>query len=210
MSSHIRDGQPPESKLGSDEAVFPIAGEGDQNGSDTSVEMASREATRIRVLIGKVLFCYAAGQTRRWHAMEHMIRQETIAAHTWNVLMWIMLLHPEPSKNLLFAALVHDVAEHVAGDMPRWTKERLGGALERLEANVLDSKGLLVDLDEPDHEWLRAVDLFDAWMFLRQNLIAGNRLPDVMESYQRATRALSNMTGPKEVLEVFNALRWEK
>jgi 5'-deoxynucleotidase YfbR-like HD superfamily hydrolase len=104
--------------------------------------------------------------------------------------------------------MVHDAAEHFTGDMPRWTKQQKGlrGILSELEAEVLESKQLLCDLDEPDTLWLEAADLLDAWLFLRQNVLAGNRL--MQPDYERATRTLRTMDCPIEIRNVFEFLLW--
>jgi 5'-deoxynucleotidase YfbR-like HD superfamily hydrolase len=155
------------------------------------------------------MFCYSAGQTRRWHTRDHVIRTETIAAHSWNTTMWILLLHPSPSKNLIFASMVHDVPEHLTGDVPRWAKEEsqwLRDLLENLEDKILAAKDLQCDLEEDDAKWLKAVDLFDAWLFIRQNILAGNRL--MMDAWQRSTKALNEMPLPPELAEVYEDIKW--
>lgn len=164
--------------------------------------------SRRRILVERLMFCYSAGQTRRWHTRDHMIRDETIAAHSWNVTMWIMLLHPEPGKNLIMAALVHDLPEHITGDLPRWAKEnlKLNIALQEMESKIYAQYDLNCDIDENERKWLKAVDLFDAWMFIRQNILAGNRL--ALDAYHRSTAAMDAMDLPSELAEVYDAIKW--
>lgn len=207
MSSHIRDGRPTEPELGSHETVRdgesvhrPDRDEG------MAMALAEAERSRIRILVDRAMFCYHAGQTRRWHSIGHVIREETVAAHTWNVLAWLILLHPAPSMNLIKAAIFHDAAEHITGDMPRWVKKKVPG-LDQLEAEILDNKGLLFKLNEDEHRWMAAVDLFDAWMFLRQNILAGNRL--IVDSFQKASAAINIMDLPVPLRELYDALKWE-
>lgn len=208
MSNPVRDRSPAQSELGLYEESVGKSGRSDKGKGDEGLGMVSGQTDRLRILVEKLMFVYGAGQTRRWHAMQHVIRTETVAAHTWNVVMWIIILHPNPSMGLLRAALVHDIAEFVTGDMPRWIKEKAGvrEMMHTLEDEVLAGQGLAVDITVEDQQWLDAVDLFDAWLFLRQNLLAGNRL--VTDSYQRATNRLKTMTEPKEVHEVFLFLQW--
>jgi hypothetical protein len=173
------------------------------------VDSEGEERSRKRVLVDRVMFCYNAGQTRRWHTRDHVIRTETIAAHSWNTTMWILLLHPSPSKNLIFASMVHDVPEHLTGDLPRWAKEEsptLANLLNVIEDEILEQQGLQCDLEPDDAKWLKAVDLFDAWLFIRQNILAGNRL--MMDGWQRSTKALNEMALPPELAEVYDAIKW--
>jgi len=173
------------------------------------VDSEGEERSRKRVLVDRVMFCYSAGQTRRWHTRDHVIRTETIAAHSWNTTMWILLLHPSPSKNLIFASMVHDVPEHLTGDLPRWAKEgspTLASLLEVIEDEILEHQGLQCDLEPDDAKWLKAVDLFDAWLFIRQNILAGNRL--MMDAWQRSSKAMNEMALPPELAEVYDAIKW--
>jgi HD domain-containing protein len=212
MSDTVRDGQSTEPKLGpGDEDIRKPAGD-NREACDESVAMASREEARVRLSVERLMFCYNAGQVRRWHARTHVIRQETIASHTWSVVMLILLLHPNPSKELIYAAMVHDVPEFVTGDIPRWFKDYEGvrNLISAAEEGILSKYALWheQDLVPEDLDWLKAADLFDAWMFLRQNLLAGNQL--VTDSYHRATAAMLNLQGPNEILEVFYVLKAEK
>jgi hypothetical protein len=175
---------------------------------DTRPNSEEAERSRRRVLVDRMMFCYGAGQVKRWHTRDYMIREESVAAHSWNVAMWIMLLHPEPGKALVHAALVHDVAEKMTGDMPRWAKQdpAVGGLFDELEYKVLESKGLQFDLEEDDLVWLKAVDCFDAWMFLRQNVLAGNKL--ALDGYTRTTAELNSLKLPAPLQEAYDAIRW--
>jgi 5'-deoxynucleotidase YfbR-like HD superfamily hydrolase len=211
MSGNLRDGQSPEPKLGSNNSDLSQCRIGDESNSSEGMEMASREETRVRFLVDRLMFCYNAGQVRRWHARTHVIREETIAAHTWNVVMIILLLHPNPGKQLILAAMVHDVPEYVTGDIPRWFKDYPGvrEIIDAAEGGILSTHELWNenDLDEQDMRWLKAADLFDAWIFLRQNLLAGNQL--VRKSYHKATMKMREITLPSEVREVFQVLMQE-
>ena len=127
----------------------------------------------------RVWFAYMAGQVRRWHNNPHIIRQQDVIQHSGGMATWISLLHPDPSVKLLKAALHHDLPELVTGDMPGWAKRNnpeLETLLQRLEDKVND-KFLLVteaDLTEEEIRWLRSCDLFDAWLFALQNVVASN------------------------------------
>ena len=52
---------------------------------------------------------YRAGYTRRWHTTSYL--DQSVAEHSWGVALIIMQNHPNPSANLLKAALLHDLHE---------------------------------------------------------------------------------------------------
>lgn len=129
----------------------------------------------------RVVFAYAAGHVRRWHAFGHIIRQQNVLEHSGGVVLWITLLHPDPSANLLKAAAVHDLGEIVTGDMPGNMKrkyEELGTLLNKVEGEVLLKYGLNneLSLNPEEKHWIDSADVFDAWMFLLHNLLADNHM----------------------------------
>jgi len=129
----------------------------------------------------RAIFAYAAGQVKRWHTATHVFRQQNVMEHSGGVAMWITLFHPNPSAQLLKAALVHDLGELKTGDMPRWAKQmnpEIEVLLNRLEETVLDIHGLndwIDGLPDDEKQWLHGADLFDAFMFLLHNAAAGNQ-----------------------------------
>ena len=61
---------------------------------------------------------HATGQTVRYHTNPVMSRlHQTDADHSWGVAMIILSLHPNPSRNLVAQAVVHDCGEKWAGDL---------------------------------------------------------------------------------------------
>lgn len=66
-----------------------------------------------------------AGAVRRYHT-ETVIKEETVAEHTFNVLNLVMALtQGHASRELILAALFHDMGEHKVGDLPAPTKRGL-------------------------------------------------------------------------------------
>jgi 5'-deoxynucleotidase YfbR-like HD superfamily hydrolase len=161
---------------------------------------------RTKFLARRVLFCYDAGQVRRWHTKGYVIREDNVAAHSWGVVMWILMLHPNPSTSLLRAAATHDVPEFLTGDMPRWAKQenpKLKQELDLAEAAISKEWGFITEenLTLDDRQWLKAADLFDAWMFIRQNLLAGNL--HLKDSYWKALHEFDNVNVPEEIERVY-------
>jgi hypothetical protein len=131
----------------------------------------------------KILYAYAAGHVRRWHAFQHTFpfKQENVAEHSHGVATIISLLHPDPSAKLLMAALHHDIPELKIGDTPRYTKVRnpeIDILLSRVEDKIIQDWKLYSehDLDEEETQWLKSADLFSAWLFLLHCILSGNQM----------------------------------
>lgn len=110
---------------------------------------------------------YLSGKVRRYHATYGY--DQTTADHQWGVAMFIIRHHPNPSKALLIAALVHDAPEFIVGDTHGPAKRFFAG-LKRLldECEAVASK--LMDLPEPNLTkeeglWLKLADMAESLQF---------------------------------------------
>lgn len=133
-------------------------------------------------------FMWAGGNTRRFHTVPTILT-DTVGHHSYNVACIIMYLRPEASAALLRAALKHDMAEHVLGDMPAPTKRKLPGyasgsttelfraAFGKLEDKECHDAGVGLEDLSPDDGWLlKFADAFDGLRFCLQELDMGNAL----------------------------------
>lgn len=91
-------------------------------------------------LYQRLLFLMGGGAVRRYHTVP-MIAPPNIAAHSFRVAWFCYLLSPSPSVQLLMAALAHDMAEQVWGDIPSPAK-RLNGQREAINQA---ERGTLID-----------------------------------------------------------------
>jgi 5'-deoxynucleotidase YfbR-like HD superfamily hydrolase len=74
-------------------------------------------------------------RVRRYHTVDMNVT-ETVGHHSANVAMLCQVLHPTCRKELLLAALTHDLTEQFTGDIPataKWDSPALGYALNDLE-----------------------------------------------------------------------------
>lgn len=150
----------------------------------------------------KVLHAFNVGQVKRWHVVGHTVRPQDVAQHSYGVAVIITLLHPDPSAALLKAALTHDWGELVAGDLPRWVKERnpdVAQQLEILEEGNRQKFGVEYTalLSKEEIGWLRGADLLDAWLFALQNVIMQNHY--MHGSLNKATRAMRDLVKAGDV-----------
>lgn len=113
----------------------------------------------------------------RWHT-EGPLQMQTLADHQWGVAMLAMYL--TDNKCTLFlvrAALVHDCAELIIGDIPAPTKWKFGSLLEEAERKAEEEMGITVWLENitPDEQELLSVaDRMEALLFSYEELLLGN------------------------------------
>lgn len=127
-------------------------------------------------LITQVRATREAGTVRRCHIVPHH-GQYNIAQHSYGAVSLLLLLHPEPSLNLIKAVQWHDVGERWLGDMPapaKWSNPELGAVYEAAEERVLKTLGLLPDLTEEEVNWLKAVDTLELLLWCREEAALGN------------------------------------
>lgn len=157
-------------------------------------------------LINQISAAREGGAVERCHATPH-IGTYNNAQHCYGAVSLILILHPNPSVNLIRAVQFHDVAERWLGDVPATGKTGpLRSEYEEAEAAIQMDLNLMPLLDEEDHRWLRAVDLLDLWLWTREQLYYGNSAAD--EIRQRCERALDqDFHTPSPVFTVLDWLR---
>jgi 5'-deoxynucleotidase YfbR-like HD superfamily hydrolase len=113
----------------------------------------------VRVRLTKQFQAFSrSGDVVRFHTRPQL-QPVNVAAHTYGV-WWLcfLLMGEQPSPALTRAAMTHDTAEFITGDMPGNTKEEMGGFLE-LERQVMDEARLpLPELTEDEERILLLAD----------------------------------------------------
>ena len=73
-----------------------------------------------------ISFIFNGGVSKRYHTVD-TLKSQDIAAHSFGVA-WLceVLTDGKASKELIMAALAHDLAEHIVGDLPSPSKRALG------------------------------------------------------------------------------------
>lgn len=124
----------------------------------------------------QVLFMFRGGETSRFHTLR-TIQQDNVAQHSFGVAHLCQLINPQCSKNLILAALEHDLAEQVTGDMPAPSKRELGVSLRmsELEDEILHRAGFGVPLTEEEARILKLADCFQGMLFCIRERSLGNR-----------------------------------
>jgi 5'-deoxynucleotidase YfbR-like HD superfamily hydrolase len=106
----------------------------------------------------------SGGDVVRYHR-DALPRQQTNAEHMWRVVVILHHLWPDASRELLLAALYHDVAEALVGDIPAPVK-RLSAVREsvgEIEDAFMRHVGLPLDVDlsPEDHVRLKCADYLE-------------------------------------------------
>lgn len=125
----------------------------------------------------RVLAVREGGAVERCHGTPH-IGSYSVGSHSFGALSLVLLLHPNPSVNLIKAVAWHDVAERWLGDVPSPVKHNnpeLKRVYELIEASHLKALNLFPDLSTEEQQWLRGVDLMDLYLWCREQQRMGCR-----------------------------------
>lgn len=114
-------------------------------------------------------------RVRRWHTHEALMDSNDYTdGHAARVaqLLICMMPSPGPSKWLLQAAIMHDVAEKWIGDVPGPTKAAnscLAQIVNRLENDRLAELDIAYWLNEDELDWLNFADKLDGFLWCRKH-----------------------------------------
>ncbi len=132
----------------------------------------------IEKIIHKVRAVREGGNVGRTHTTPHH-GSYSVAEHSWGVATLLAILHPNPSRDLIIAAMWHDVHERWTGDMPAPAKWILSDAtkneLKRFENSIESDLGIKFDLPIEDLKWLKSCDMLEFWLWSHDQARLGNQ-----------------------------------
>lgn len=108
----------------------------------------------------------------RYHTAPMQMERQTVGAHSYAVSILIDQLWPDSSKQLIMAALYHDVPEIILGDIPataKWDYPELHQAFERAEKKVMDDLGLNFVLTAEEKNRLKMADMLELVMYCHRH-----------------------------------------
>jgi len=133
-------------------------------------------------------------QVERAHTVKH-IGEYTVGQHSHGVALIILALHPDPSADLIRAALLHDLHEVHTGDIPMFAKTE---DFRKLEENTQAQIETDVTLSDEDALWLRAADSLDLLLWCREQTEMGNK--NVARIHQNVSDYLWGLDLPQVLL----------
>lgn len=139
-------------------------------------------------------FLRAGGDVNRYHSTRTIVA-ETVAHHSFGVAWLCWLLSEEaPRAELLVAAMAHDIAEHVVGDIPAPTKRALsiGAAIAAMEDIEVERAGIVVpSITEEEKRVLKMADVMDGMLFcIRERGLGNSYIRIIFERYRAYLRGL--------------------
>lgn len=131
-------------------------------------------------LVDKLLFIVRGGKTKRFHTADTLTEQ-TVAEHSFGVAWLCHLLLPNARKDVILAALAHDLAEHVVGDVSSVFKKAhpdFRMSLQVLEDKLLKEHGVgfEVGLTDEERRVLKVADLVDGMLFCLRERSMGSKI----------------------------------
>lgn len=153
-----------------------------------------------------LLTLYDAGSVTRCHTLR-TLHAQNLGHHSWGVAL-ILCYICEPSVNLLKAALYHDLAESVTGDVPataKWSFPNLSDVLDSLEEKFNQDHDLVVDLTPQEGALLKWADMLEFVMYTASEIKMGNQY---MKTYhQKGIAHLEGRTAPTDAaLQLFKEI----
>lgn len=157
----------------------------------------------------------SGGRVKRYHTVP-TIATESVAAHSYLVAWFVKLLSAgTPRAELLLAALQHDIAEFITGDLPSPSKKSLGISyqFERYEQAVMmdfshEDYASQLSLDEL--HVLKMADCLAGMSFCIQERKMGNQfIESAFKNYSRYVEDMKPRNPEEAELILTLNLKWE-
>jgi len=152
-------------------------------------------------------FIMAGSEVKRYHTVT-TLREETVGHHSHGVAMLCTLIKPDAQADLLKAALLHDLAEAVTGDIPSPAKREygIGEQVEELEKRLLSGAGLRFPfLSAEDKRVLKLADIAQGALFCLREIELGNcRMSLVYSRYMSYAESMILVGRERELFDLIN------
>lgn len=157
--------------------------------SDTISKLADLEKGNIfsfPATIGMIRMIRNGNKVKRYHTVDTLV-PETVGHHSANVAHIVLAISTDCRKELLVAALFHDVAEQYTGDVPataKWASDKLAKALKEVEESY--SMNYAEDLTAHERCILKQADMLDLCFKCVEEYQLGNKtiLPLARRGFQ--------------------------
>jgi 5'-deoxynucleotidase YfbR-like HD superfamily hydrolase len=157
-------------------------------------------------------FIFNGAAVQRYHTTPPL-RPQTDGAHSFGVA-WLayLLTGGAASRNLILAALAHDLAEYRTGDLPAMIKRvgTIGAQLEEAETAYRAAVGLNFPLTEEETSVLATADRLEGMMFCIAERGLGNQ--EAERWFRRFATYVSEAPAGAQAKELLEAIfeLWEE
>ena len=121
----------------------------------------------------------------RYHTVAMQSERQTVGAHSYAVSVLIDQLWPDSSKQLIMAALYHDVPEIILGDIPataKWEYPEIQEAFDKAEQKVFKELGLIFVLTPEEQGRLKMADMLELVLYAKRHSGGNAQMKKIMES----------------------------
>lgn len=166
-------------------------------------------------ILEQLKFIYKGAKTKRFHTADTLTEQ-SVGEHSFGVAWLIVLIDPNARRELILAAMAHDLAEHVIGDVSSPAKRQypaLKAALDAAEGNILAEMGLDFEakLTTEERKLLKVADMLDGMMFCVRERRMGSKVPcKIYDNFYRYVKEIEGVS--YETQDLVNSVNnmWEK
>jgi 5'-deoxynucleotidase YfbR-like HD superfamily hydrolase len=149
----------------------------------------------------RIEFFLDGAETERYHTIR-TLQRETVGHHSHGVAMFVVLMGG--GEEVLRAALYHDLAEHILGDIPSPAKKKygIGEQVNELEDQLLKSVGFGIALGDRSKRILKFADIFQGMSFCTREVKMGNtKLASVFYRYKTYAEELMPCGVEREIFD---------
>lgn len=159
--------------------------------------------------ISKIKALRSSGLVERLHTMPHH-GSYNVAQHCYGVCSLLFVLHPNPSIDLIRAALWHDFGEQWTGDIPapiKWQEPELAEILRRVEQKYeIDYFGadITENLSGEELFWLKCCDIIELLLWTDEQILLGNSRVEIVADKIGQWLDNNNENLPIEIVNFLN------
>ncbi len=136
-------------------------------------------------------FILDGAAVKRFHTVT-VLHEETVGHHSHTVAMMCLLLNPNASRNLLMAAMFHDLSEHKTGDIPSPAKReyKITEQVTNLENDLMVEAGIeFPTLTKEEKRTLKLADIASGMIYCIQEAQMGNnKMLKILKTYLSYTK----------------------
>lgn len=121
----------------------------------------------------------------RYHTVAMQAERQTVGAHSYAVSILIDQLWPDSSKQLIMAALYHDVPEIILGDIPataKWSYPEIHQAFEKAEQKVMKELDLNFVLSNDEKNRLKMADVLELVLYSHRHSNQSEQMKVIMHT----------------------------